>query len=196
MLSNMTYAEYFRPAEKKLAFVYEAGLILGSSFLIALSAQVAFGWPVPLTGQTFAVLMTGALLGSRRASLAVLAYICEGLAGLPVFAQFKWGFAALLGPTGGYIIGFLAAAFVVGFLAERGWDKKIGTALAAMAAGNVVLYTFGLVWLAFVMRSAGVQEVLSVGLYQFIPGEFIKVALAAGLLPTGWKLLSLVGNKK
>lgn len=182
MLSNLTFADCLRPAEKKLAFAYEAGLILGSSLLIALSAQVAFGWPVPATGQTFAVLMIAMVLGSRRAALAVLAYICEGLAGLPVFAQFKSALPTLLGPTGGYIVGFLAAAYLVGFLAQRGWDRKIITTVAAMLTGEVVIYAFGLCWLAFVMRGAGIQNVLAVGLYPFLLGEVIKIALALWLL--------------
>jgi biotin transport system substrate-specific component len=196
MLSNLTFADCFRPAQKRLAFAYEAILILGSSLLIAISAQVAFGWPVPVTGQTFAILLLAASLGSRRAVLAVLAYICEGLAGLPVFAQCKAGLPVLLGPTGGYIIGFLVAAYLVGSLAERGWSRKIVTMVAAMVLGNVVIYTFGLSWLAFVIRGVGIQKILAVGLYPFIPGEFIKVALAAWLLPTGWKIISAVDNKK
>ncbi len=196
MLSNLTFADCFRPAGKRFAIVYEAALIFGGSLLIAISAQVAFGWPVPATGQTFAVLLLAASLGSRRAALAVLAYICEGLAGLPVFAQFKAGLPALLGSTGGYIIGFLAAAYLVGFLVERGWGRKIVTTVAAMAAGEIVIYAFGLTWLAFVMRGAGIQKILAVGLYPFIPGEFIKIALAAWLLPTGWKIISSIDNKK
>lgn len=97
MSSNLTLAEW-TPIEKKFAAAYELFLILGSSLLIALSAQVALGWPVPITGQTFAILLIASVLGSKRASLAVLAYICEGVAGLPVFAQFKFGLTALLVP--------------------------------------------------------------------------------------------------
>lgn len=181
MSANLTLAEY-TASEKKSAIANELFLILGSSFLIALSAQVAFGWPVPVTGQTFAILLTASILGSKSATLAVLAYICKGLAGLPVFAQFKAGMPALLGPTGGYIIGFLAAAFIVGLLVERIRDRKFIKILFAMIAGLVVIYTFGILWLCFYMKGAGLLTILNVGLFRFIPGEIIKIALALLLL--------------
>jgi biotin transport system substrate-specific component len=182
MSSNLILADCLRPKEKTSSFVYEMTRILAGSFLIAISAQVAFGWPVPATAQTFAVLLTAMVLGSRRAALTVLAYICEGLAGLPVFAQFKAGLPALLGPTGGYIIGFLAAAFLVGFLAERGSSRNIIKMLFVMLAGEIVIYAFGLFWLALLMKGAGLQIILSVGLYPFVLGEVIKITLALWLL--------------
>lgn len=181
MSSNLTLAEW-TPLEKKSAVVYDLFLILGSSFLIALSAQVAFGWPVPITGQTFAILLIASVLGSKRASLAVFAYICEGVAGLPVFAQFKFGLPALLGPTGGYIIGFLAAAFIIGLLTERIRDKNIVKMFFAMLTGLIVIYAFGIFWLSFVLKGAALLTVLKVGLFPFIPGEIIKITLALALL--------------
>ena len=181
MSSNLTLAEY-RPLGEKFAAIYEAGLILGGSLFIAISAQVAFGWPVPVTGQTFAILLLGTLFGSKRATLAVLAYICEGVAGLPVFAQFKAGLAALFGPTGGYIVGFLAAAFIVGFLTERISGRNLIKMVLAMLAGLFFIYTFGILWLCVVFKGATLLTVLKAGLYPFIPGEIIKITLAIWLL--------------
>ena len=124
MLTNPTVASLLRPCEKRWAALYDIILVVGGSFLIALCAQFAIGWPIPVTGQTFAVLMIGALFGARRASLSILTYIMEGAVGLPVFAHGRSGLTVLLGPTGGYLVGFIAAAYVVGLLAERGWDRK------------------------------------------------------------------------
>ena len=188
MLTNATYADTLRPSEKRWAALYDAALVVGGSLLIALCAQLAIGWPVPLTAQTFAVLMIGALLGARRAGLSVLTYIMEGAAGLPVFAHGRSGLLVLLGPTGGYLVGFVVAAYVVGLLAEKGWDRRIGTTVLAMVVGNVVIYGFGLAWLSCL---PGVNNVLREGLYPFIIGDLLKIALAAILLPSGWKLLGL-----
>ena len=132
MSANVTVAGLLRPCEKKLAALYDVAVVVGGSLLIALCAQLAIGWPIPVTGQTFAVLMIGALLGSRRASVSVLVYIAEGASGLPVFAHGRSGFTVLLGPTGGYLVGFVVAAYIVGLLAERGWDRRIGTTILAV----------------------------------------------------------------
>jgi len=197
MLTNVTYATFLRPSKRAYAGLYDVALIIGGSLLIALTAQLAVGWPVPITGQTFAVLMIGALLGAKRGSLSVLVYIMEGAAGLPVFASGGSGFAWLLGPTGGYIVGFVAAAYIVGLLAEKGWDRRIGRTILAMIFGNVVIYTFGLLWLCcliFLMKvPVGSNMVLAEGLYRFIPGDLLKIVLAAVLLPSGWKLLGYSG---
>ncbi|MGB2808482.1 MAG: biotin transporter BioY [Sedimentisphaerales bacterium] len=196
MSTNVTVAGLLRPCEKKLAAIYDIALVVGGSLLIALCAQMAIGWPIPVTGQTFAVLMIGALLGARRASLSVLVYIMEGAAGLPVFAHGRSGFAVLLGPTGGYLVGFVVAAYVVGLLAEKGWDRRIGTTVLAMIFGNLVIYAFGLLWLCcmifLINLQVGSSRVLVEGLYRFIPGDLLKIALAAVLLPTGWKLLERI----
>jgi biotin transport system substrate-specific component len=141
---------------------------------------------VPLTGQTFAVLLVGALLGSRRGSLSLLAYLAEGAVGLPVFAGGSGGLARLWGPTGGYLVGFIAAARMVGWLCERGWDRRVRTAALAMLIGNGVIYLFGLPWLA---HFVGAERVLALGLLPFMPGDLVKLALAALALPSGWKLL-------
>jgi biotin transport system substrate-specific component len=183
-----TIAGLFRPQEQKSAIVYDVALVLAGSVFIAISAQFAF-WvpfsPVPVTGQTFAVLMTGALLGARRGGLCVLAYLLEGLAGLPVFAGGGGTIVWLTGPTGGYLLGFVVAAVVVGHLAQRGWDRKIWTTVIAMLAGDVCIYVFGLLWLTILK----VDNKFAVGVYPFIAGDVVKIILAALLLPAGWKLL-------
>ena len=191
----MVYADLLRPTMRRSALLYDAALVLGGSLVIALSAQVAIQLPfspVPITGQTLAVLLVGALLGSRRGALAVLAYIAEGFAGLPVFAGGAAGLARLFGPTGGYLVGFVAAAFLVGWLAERGWDRRFGTTLAAMTLGNLVIYGVGAVWLAVFV--GGLSRAWSLGVLPFLPGDAIKIVLAAVLLPGGWKLLGMRGR--
>ncbi len=193
MLATATVADLLRPSEKRFAAVYDITLVIGGSLLIALSAHLKVLLPfspVPVTAQTFAVLMLGALLGAKRGGLAALAYIIEGAMGLPVFAL-GGGFAVLLGPTGGYLIGFIPAAYVTGFLAQKGWDRRIGTTVLAMIFGNIIIYTFGLLWLSRLMGIS--KTVLSVGLYPFIVGDLVKIALAAAVLPTGWKLLKYGG---
>jgi biotin transport system substrate-specific component len=189
MLTNATLADLLRPSEKKLAGFYDIALIIGGSLLIGLCAHLKV-WlpfsPVPVTGQTFAVLMIGSLLGARRGCLAVLAYIIEGTAGLPVFAVGA-GPAVLLGPTGGYLFGFIPAVYITGRLAEMGWDRRIGTTVLAMVLGNLVIYTFGLLWLCCLTGFNTL--VLTLGLYPFIVGDLVKIILAAILLPSGWKLL-------
>ena len=186
----MTAINIFRPAEARHAWLYDAACIMAGSVFVALSAQVALRLPfspVPVTGQTLAALLVGAVLGSRRGSLALLAYLAEGLAGIPVFAGGAVGFARLLGPTGGYLVGLIGAAYVTGLLAERGWDRRPRTTALAMLAGNAVVYAFGLAWLA---RFVGSDHVLAAGLLPFVPGDLFKVALAAGMLPLGWKLIN------
>ncbi len=160
------------------------------SLLIALAAQVAVPLPfspVPVTGQTFAVLLIGAAFGARLGAATVALYLAEGILGLPVFAPGgPVGPARLLGPTGGYLIGFVAAAYVVGALAERGWDRRLVTAALAMLAGEVVIYAFGLAGLA---RFLPPERLLAAGLLPFIPGDLVKLALAALALPTAWRLV-------
>lgn len=192
MLTSATYADVLRPSKKAYAGLYDVVSIIGGSLLICLCARVRFflpANPVPVTGQTFAVLMIGALLGARRGCVCVLAYIMEGVVGLPVFAA-GVGSAVLRGFTGGYIVGFIPAAYIVGLLAEKGWDRRIGTTVVAMALGNIVIYAFGVVWLSCL---PSVNNVLLKGIYPFIVGDLLKILLAAILLPSGWKLLRYAG---
>lgn len=170
------------------SFLGDLGLVLAFSLFNAALAQISIPLPftpVPITGQTFAVLLTGALLGSRLGFAAILAYLAEGSAGLPFFAGGDHGFATVTGPTGGYLVGFLVAAFVVGWLAERGWDRDVPHAVAAMLVGEVAIYVFGLAWLS---RYVPASQVLALGLTPFIPGDAVKIAAAAIVLPAGWRL--------
>lgn len=181
MLTNTTVAGLLRPYEKGRAGFYDdTALIIGGSLVIGLSAQVAVLLPfspVPITLQTFGVLVIGALLGARRGSLSVLTYIMQGAVGLPVFALGRAGFAVLLGPTGGYLVGFIAAAYITGLLAESGWDRRITTTILAMVLGNAAIYPFALLWLCCLTGTN--SAVLTVGLYPFIVGDLLKVVLAA-----------------
>ena len=166
-------------------------LVVGFSLLTALAAQVVvpLPWtPVPFTGQTFAVLLTGALLGSRLGPLAMLAYLAEGAAGLPFFKGGAGGAHYLfLSPTTGYLLAFPVAAFVTGWLAERGWDRRIATAAAAMALGSLVILAGGWAWLTLFYRTAA--EAFAAGVVPFLPGDVVKIALASAALPAGWALL-------
>jgi biotin transport system substrate-specific component len=170
--------------------MHNVALILAFSLVIALSAQIAFPIPfspVPITMQTLTVLLTGMLLGSRLGTLTLLAYLAEGIAGLPVFAFGTSGIAVLFGPTGGYLIGFVAAAGLVGFLAERGWDRRRVTTFLAMIGGNLAIYACGAGWLGFYLSS--LSEAIMVGVLPFLIGDAMKIALAVILLPGAWALL-------
>lgn len=165
-------------------------LVVAASLVTAGAAQLELRlpWtPVPVTGQSFAVLLTGAVLGARRAFLAQCLYLLEGAAGLPVFAGGAAGIARLVGPTGGYLIAFPIAAAVTGLLAERGWDRRPVTMFLAMLSGSVVIFASGLAWLSNFVPSG---TLLASGLLPFIPGDIIKSLLAAGLFPALWKLLA------
>jgi len=196
MIAGLTVADLVRPSERRLARLYDAAVIVGGSIAIAIGAQIAVGYPVPVTGQTFAVLIVAALLGSRRGVLCLLTYLAEGLIGLPVFAQGKGGLVAFLGPTGGYLIGFALAAFVVGALSERTWDRRVPTTVLAMVLGSLVIYACGLIWLLCLSRLFATPlngGLLAVGLYPFLLGDALKIALAAVLLPGGWRIIRFFG---
>lgn len=190
-MAHVTYADILRPDTKRIARFYDVALIVGGSLVVGLSAQIALPLafsPVPITGQTLAVLLVGALMGRVRGGVVMLLYLAEGVAGLPVFAGGGAGAAHLLGPTGGYLVGFVAAATVTGYLAERGWDRRFGTTLAAMLLGTVAIYAVGLTWLGLF---TGTENLLAMGLYPFVPGAIVKIIVAAALVPQGWGLLGL-----
>lgn len=177
------------PRAGAFSLAYDLALVLAGSALIALSARVAIPLPfspVPVTGQTFAVLLVGAALGRWRGAAAVLAYLAEGAAGLPVFAGAHAGPAVLLGPTGGYLFGFVPGAWLCGLLAERGWDRRVGSTILSMILGNVVIFAVALPWLA---RYVGGSSVWALGFWPFIPGDVVKIGLAAAALPLAWKWL-------
>ena len=181
-----------------LDWTRSVALVLGFSLLTALAAQVVvpLPWtPVPLTGQTFAVLLTGALLGSRMGALAMLAYLAEGAAGLPFFRGGAGGAHYLFfSPTAGYLFAFPVAAFVTGYLAERGWDRRLLTAAAAMALGSLVILAGGWAWLTALTGDAAKAFALGVG--WFLVGDLVKIALAAAALPAGWALLRRTDSRR
>ncbi|WP_298121363.1 biotin transporter BioY [uncultured Aurantimicrobium sp.] len=173
----------------------DVALIAAGAVLTAGAAQLVIPmWPVPITGQTFAVLFVGATLGSLRGALSMLLYVGLGVAGLPVFAEGGAGLAKLAGPTGGYMIGFVLAAALVGWLAQKQWDRKVLGTIGAFLAGTAVIYAVGLPWLSVALGQLGypndLSATLQAGLYPFIPGDLIKALAAGGLLPLVWKLTS------
>ena len=178
-----------------LDWTRSALVVVGFSLLTALAAQIVVPLPftpVPLTGQTFAVLLTGALLGPRLGALAMLAYLAEGAAGLPFFRGGAGGVGHFSGATAGYLVAFPTAAYVTGYLAERGWDRRFLTAAAAMALGSVVILAGGWAWLALALGGA---QAFRLGVAPFLPGDVVKIALAAAVLPSGWALLRRLGRR-
>lgn len=172
-----------------LDLVRQVGLVIGFSLLTALAAQVVIPiGPVPITGQTFAVLLTGALLGSRLGATAMIVYLIEGATGLPFFQQGHFGLLYLLGPTGGYLIAFPAAAYITGAFAEHGWDRRFWPAVAAMAIGSLVIFLSGWMWFSVVMRTSPALTLFAT-VIKFIPGDIVKITCAAAVLPSGWKLV-------
>src|SRR5215208_6708306 len=169
------------------SWLFDATLVVVFSAFVALTAQVEIPLrPVPLTLQTLGVLFTGAVLGSRRGAVTLLLYLAEGAVGLPVFAGGASGVGYMLGPTGGYLVGFVVAAGVVGRLAQRGWDRRLVWAAVAMVIGNVIIYACGVAWLAVFLGD--LWGALVNGMLLFVVGDLIKIAVAALTLPGGWKL--------
>lgn len=167
-------------------------LVVGGAAFVGLAAQIAIPLPftpVPLTLQTFAVLLTGAALGSLRGVLAMTLYAVAGIAGVPWFAEGSSGFAA---PSFGYILGFILAAFIVGRLAEHGATRRVGRSIGLMVVGNLVIYAVGVTWLKFAIGSDWATAI-ALGLTPFLIGDAIKIAAAAGLLPLTWTGLRKAG---
>ena len=161
--------------------------VLGS-LVLALSAKIQIPfWPVPMTMQTLVVLMLGMAYGSRLALGTLLLYLAEGAAGLPVFAGTNAGFAYMIGPTGGYLIGFLFAAVLIGCLAERGWDRSPLKALAAMALGHAVVFVPGVAWLSLLF---GFDKAVTLGLTPFWVATVLKTFLGAALMQAAWYVIA------
>ena len=195
MRQDITIAGIFRPGQRTLGFVYDCFIVVCGSLLVGLSAHIKFYLPfspVPVTAQTFVVLVLGILLGSKKGALAIILYIAEGIAELPVFAA-GFGVSALAGSTGGYLVGFIPAAYIVGRLAEMGWDRRIITTAAAMIIGDAILLTFGFAWLVVL---TGIKTAFIAGFLAFIPGDIVKVAIAAIGLPAAWKLLRFLNRNQ
>ncbi|MFZ6992125.1 biotin transporter BioY [Curtobacterium sp. RRHDQ66] len=170
----------------------DAALIAGGTLFTAAMAQVEVPmWPVPITGQTLAVVLVGATLGARRGVLSMLVYAIAGLAGAPFFADMQGGLHALTLPSFGYVIGFIPAAGVVGWLARRNWDRHVGRAAVAFTLASAIPFVTGLPYLAVALGALGLpndlQSVLTAGLYPFIVGGLVKALIAAGIIPLVWK---------
>ena len=163
--------------------------VLAGAGLIAACAQVSIplGFtPVPLTGQTFAVLLVGSALGSQLGLASAALYVAAGAVGAPIYADHDHGWHVLNSPSGGYLIGFVVAAAVTGLLAEHRWDRQISSSLGAMLTGSVIIYAAGVGWLAHSLHVT-TAKALELGLYPFVPGDLIKLYLAAAILPTAWR---------
>jgi biotin transport system substrate-specific component len=172
-------------------------LVVAGAAFVALAAQVSIhlGFtPVPITLQTFAVLLVASAYGTMLGTASILLYMLVGIAGAPVYAEQRSGWETFSGATGGYIVGFVVAAALTGYLAERGWDRKFSTAVSVMLTGNVVIYAFGLAWLHHNLE-VNWPTALELGLYPFVGGDVIKLYLAALALPGAWKLVEHVKRR-
>ena len=167
-----------------------ATLVVGFALLTALAAQIRIelGFtPVPITGQTFAVLLSGAVLGAGLGAASQGVYLALGLV-FPFYAGGKSGWDVATGATGGYLVGFVVAAWFVGYLAERKQDRTVATAIPALLAGSVIIHLFGVPWLAHILKVGGTRAA-ELGSFPFIAGDLFKVVLAGVALPASWKLV-------
>ena len=165
----------------------QIALMVAGSLVVALLAQVSIPLPftpVPITGQTLGVLLVGGALGTWLGGASLLLYLVEGAVGLPVFAAHTSGVP--FGPTGGYLVGFVVMAAVVGWLAERGWDRSVGKSIAAMIIGEAILYAIAVPWLGVYV---GMARAIPLGFLPFIAGDGLKLLLAGGMFPIAWKLV-------
>ena len=164
-------------------------LILLGALLVAALAQIEIPLPftpVPITGQTFGVLLVGAALGSKRGAASLISYLMLGTICLPFFAGGAHGLNILIGATGGYLIGFIIAAYVIGFLAEKGLERNVRTSIIPFLVGTGIIYICGVAWLTVVLGSF--THALTAGLFPFLIGDTIKLFAAALILPAAWKL--------
>jgi len=188
---GLTIADFLVPirvGEAASPRLRHIGLIIAGALLIFLTARVSIpipGNPVPFTLQNFGILVVGGALGMRRGGLAALLYVALGVVGLPFFAEGKGGLTVIIGATGGYLVGFIVAAALVGRLAELGWDRRIGGAIGATALGTAVIYAIGVPWLA-VVTGLSASEAIATGLLPFLIGDVVKLLLAAAVFPAAW----------
>ncbi|MEO9175845.1 MAG: biotin transporter BioY [Gaiellales bacterium] len=177
----------------------EAILLVAGVGLIALSAQISFhipGTPVPITGQTFAALLVGSAYGATRGFATFGLYLLVGIVGLPVYQSGASGWSEVSGALGGYLVGMLLAATLVGLLAERKWDRRLSSSITSMLTGTVVIYACGLVWLYHELPNATFASTLSAGLYPFVVGDMLKLYLAGAALPGAWALVRKVKGER
>jgi biotin transport system substrate-specific component len=188
---GLTIADFFVPiglGERLNARVRDVVLVVTGALFVYLTSLVVIpipGNPIPITGQTFGVLLVGGALGLRRGFAAVALYVLLGVVGMPFFAEGKGGISVIWGASGGYLVGFVVAGAIVGRLAELGWDRRIGGALGAMFVGSVVIYAIGLPWLRAVTGMTW-QQTVQEGLLPFVIGDTFKAILAAVLFPVAW----------
>jgi biotin transport system substrate-specific component len=188
---GLTIADFFVPiglGERLNARARDVVLVVTGALFIYLTSLVVIhlpGNPIPITGQTFGVLLVGGALGLRRGFSAVGLYVLLGVVGLPFFAEGKGGLAVIWGASGGYLVGFVVAGALVGRLAELGWDRRIGGALGAMLVGSVVIYAIALPWLKIVTGWPW-DKTIETGLLPFVIGDTFKAILAAVLFPVAW----------
>ncbi|MEC8763496.1 MAG: biotin transporter BioY [Actinomycetota bacterium] len=191
-----------RPSSRARAFAIDAGLVLAGVAVVALLAKVSFFiGPIPITGQTLGVILVGAALGSARGAATMTTYMFVGLLGLPVFAGPVAGPAYLLAPSFGFILGFIPAAFVAGWFAERAWDRKPLLAFAGFVIASVIPFVIGVPYMAFILSTVMGQtiapaEVLNAGLWPFIVPGLIKAGFAALLIPGAWALVRRIDTAK
>ena len=186
MTSQSSLVAAVWPAADRLNLVRQGLLVVAGSLLMTLAAKIEVPfWPVPMTLQTFATFVIGMAFGWRLAGATIMLYLGQGAAGLPVFAS-GGGIVYFTGPTAGYLVGFLAAAVLVGWLAERGWDRNVTQTLAALVLGELVILGLGGAWMSVLF---GPAKAWAAGIAPFLLGDALKIALAALLVPACWKLL-------
>ncbi|MCF3596208.1 biotin transporter BioY [Rhodobacteraceae bacterium LMO-12] len=190
-MTNRVLAETFGAEVGTARRVRQAILVVAGIAALVITAKIRVPmWPVPVTMQTFAVLMIGAGFGMRLGLVTVLGYLALGVLGMSVFTGEGTGLAYLAGPTGGYLVGFAVAAGLMGVLAQRGWDRSVAGMAGAMLLGNAVIYGLGLTWMSWLFAAdKGMAWVLQYGMVNFLPGDLLKLALAAMLMPMAWKLV-------
>ncbi len=186
-----------RRSNVQSALLTDAVLILLGSAVMAGLAQLSFRLPftpVPVSGQTLGVMLVGASLGAWRGAAAMLAYLGEGAAGLPVFAEGHAGTVWVTdAPTTGFLWGFVAAAAIIGLLAQLGWDRSVGSAIGAMLVGEVIVFVGGIAWFAHFF-GVPAEEARELALYPFVVGELVKLAIAAAVLPAAWRFVRRGGD--
>jgi biotin transport system substrate-specific component len=181
----------------RVGILADALLVLGGTGLVAACAQISVNLgftPVPVTGQTFAVVLVGASLGAVRGTASLMLYLWLGVAGAPIYAHHDHGWNVLTSASGGYIVGFVIASAVTGWLAEHRWDRRFSSSVSAMLTGNVIIYLVGLPWLAVVLNT-NLEKTLEYGLYPFVPGDVFKLYLAGALLPAAWRVVERVSRE-
>jgi biotin transport system substrate-specific component len=196
MSSTALVPSLVRPSNRVAALVSDVVLVGLGVALIGLSAQITFhlpNTPVPFTGQTFAVLLVGGAYGAWRGFATLAAYLVIGGLGFGVFegGSSGWDVLRFTSVTGGYLVGMLVAATLVGWLADRGWDRKATRSLPAMVLGNVVIYVCGYFWLKHAL-DVSAATAWHLGVRPFLPGDAVKILLAAGLLPLAWKAVDAI----